>query len=262
MATTAADLAAKRLIGYFNQLDLAVIENKSSQVDLVSTADKEAEQLVFDFLTDKVPEYGFIGEESTQGDKELAEYNWVVDPLDGTSNFLCGVPFWSVSIALCDADLQPVVGTVYAPLLGKTWTAIKGLGARMNGAPMQVRQHPPGGGLENAMLATGFPYDTCSGGLNTNLDNFAAMQSRFHKIRRMGSAAIDLGLIAEGTFDGMWELKLSAWDTAAGILLVSEAGGLLSRFDGTHYTPGDIDLLVAATPELREIMCKLLSPVK
>ena len=261
LATTAAHRAGHKLVTFFNQLDSTSIDNKSSQVDLVSIADRTAEKLIFDFLKSEIPDYGFIGEEATQGNADLGEFNWVVDPLDGTSNYLCGLPIWSVSIALCDSNLQPVVGTVHAPLFGKTWTAMIGLGARANGSPVSVRKEPPGGGMANAMIATGFPYDTCSGGLNTNLENFQAMQSRFHKIRRMGSAAIDLAMIAEGTFDGMWELKLSAWDTAAGLLLVREAGGLDCRFDGTGYTPGDVDLLVAATPELRDEMRHLISPL-
>lgn len=262
LATQAAHRAGHLLAAYFHRLDLAQIHCKSTPVDLASTADDEAEQLIRDLFTSKTPQFGFIGEESgtTQGTDN--EYCWVVDPLDGTSNFLCGLPMWSVSIALCTPDLLPVVGVVHSPVLNRTWTAVLGMGTELNGSPLTVRPHPPGGGLSNAMLATGFPYDICTGGKHTNLDNFNAMQSQFHKIRRMGSAAIDLAFVAEGIFDGMWELKLRPWDTAAGVLLVTEAGGLVSRFDRSPFTPGDVDLLVAATPELQSMMLARLQPVE
>jgi len=245
-----AKRAGEMLSNYFQRLGTITIEHKSSNVDLVSQADRDAEESIHRELTAIDPTIGFIGEETEttgMGESGLA---WVVDPLDGTSNFLSGLPQWCVSIALCNAKLAPQLGVVHAPPLGNTWTAVLGKGAYRDGQPISVRRDPPGGGLQNTMLATGFPYDICASEDHATMDYFVQMQRRFHKIRRMGSAAIDLALVADGTFDGMWEQRLSPWDTAAGMLLVTEAGGSVVRFDGTPYRPGDPDMLVAATDEL------------
>jgi myo-inositol-1(or 4)-monophosphatase len=249
----AAQAAGELLLGYFQRIGNHQIDSKSSSVDLVSIADQSAEAMLKHSLGAILPPAGFIGEESspTPG---AAELSWVVDPLDGTSNFLAGLPIWSVSIALCDANLQPQLGVIHAPLLGRTWQAVRGGGAWQFGTPLKVRTTPPGGGLHNAMLATGFPYDVCGELGQANISYFCHMQRTFHKIRRLGSAAIDLAFVAEGTFDGMWELALSPWDTAAGCLLVTEAGGLVQRISGAGYVPGDADLLAAATDELAEAM--------
>jgi myo-inositol-1(or 4)-monophosphatase len=255
----AAELATPLLLEFFNGIRTPDIESKSSQVDLVSTADRQAEQLIREVLMEALPGADFLGEESHHIEKTGAEYRWVVDPLDGTSNFLSGLPLWSISIALTNAGYQPLAGLVAAPVLGKTWIAIKGAGCECNGRPCFVRRQPPGGGMHNSMLATGFPYVVSGGKADINLANFIHMQRRFHKIRRLGSAAIDLALIAEGVFDGMWELMLQPWDSAAGILLVSEAGGCVSRFDGRAFTPGDEDLLAAGSIELLGVLQKELA---
>jgi len=254
LACETAQEAGRLLCTHFGQIQEAQIEAKRSAADHVSVADRESEELIRARLTADHPHIGFMGEESAETHSARHELVWVVDPLDGTSNYLCGLPLWSVSIALCDRDLQPLIGVVHAPLLSKLWSAIQGQGALANGKPMHVRTVPRGGGLFNAMLATGFPYDLEGSAMRFNIHNFGRMQRCFHKIRRLGSAAIDLAYIAEGVLDGMWELMLSAWDTAAGILLVSEAGGYCSRFDGSDYTAGDEQLLAAATPELLALM--------
>jgi len=175
---------------------------------------------------------------------------WCVDPLDGTSNFLCGLPLWAVSIALVRSDLLPLLGVIVAPLLGKVWAGAHKCGATCNGQRIAVRREPPGGGLHNAMLATGFPYDVTTASENHNIDYYATMQRQFQKIRRLGSAAIDLAYVAEGTFDGMWELKLKPWDSAAGLVIAHEAGALTCTLEGLPYIPGDISLVAASTPQL------------
>jgi myo-inositol-1(or 4)-monophosphatase len=255
-AEQAARDAGALATSYFQRLTSSQISAKSSAADLVSIADHEAEALIFSRLESSLPGLGFIGEETFISGQRLLDFNWVVDPIDGTSNYLSGLPIWAVSIALCDAEFTPLVGVVHAPLLDRTYVARRGSGAVCNGKPLRVRGEKPSGGVFNSMLATGFPYDTTRHG--TNIDYFARMQSRFHKIRRMGSAALDLAFTAEGIFDGMWELKLKPWDTAAGILLVSEAGGVYSQMDGRPYRPGDIELVVAASPELLQLMCVTL----
>jgi myo-inositol-1(or 4)-monophosphatase len=252
-AREAAIAAGQLLTDFAANLADKEIRSKSNAVDLVSDADESAQHLIQDKLHAALPDAGFIGEEGVQH-TERRGLNWVVDPLDGTSNFLSGVPFWAVSIALTDAELQPLVGVVHAPALRRLWSAAKGAGCLADDRPCSVRPVPPGGGMENAMLATGFPYAVASGSADINISNFVRMQGHFHKIRRIGSAAIDLAYLAEGIFDGMWELMLQPWDTAAGILLVSEAGGIFSRFNGSQYRPGDEDLIAASTEQLLKRM--------
>ncbi len=249
----AARAAGDLLTGYFQHIETRQIGTKSSPVDLVSIADQESEALLRKSLPNILPGAGFIGEESERIASQ-SEFHWVVDPLDGTSNYLAGVAIWAVSIALCDEALQPLLGVVHAPLIGRTWHAWRGGGAWLGEQRLNVRREPPGGGLHNAMLATGFPYDLDSVPGQRNITYFCQMQRTFHKIRRLGSAAIDLAFVADGTFDGMWELALSPWDTAAGCLLIAEAGGLFQRINGKPYTPGHPDVLAAATPELLAAM--------
>lgn len=257
----AAD-AGRLLEGYFNRLDDVVIQSKSSSADMVSEADTKAEDLIRERLAVLLPAAGFIGEESHDPNAPRQELNWVVDPLDGTSNFLSGLQIWAVSIALTDANLEPLVGVVHSPELRNTWSAARGMGTTCNGVGVTVRRQPPGGTLLNAMLATGFPYDIKGADGQKNIHNFVRMQTHFHKIRRLGSAAVDLALVADGTFDGMWELKLRSWDSAAGVLLVTEAGGICEQISGEHYSPGDDDLLVASRRDLLELMRSILRPTE
>jgi myo-inositol-1(or 4)-monophosphatase len=253
-ARAAAFAASPILLDYFRSISEVQISSKSSGVDLVSVADIEAENAIRPILHRAFADAAFIGEESVQNSQHRTDYSWIVDPLDGTSNFLAGLPLWAISIALVDSDWQPLAGVVMAPALGDAYEAVAGGGCSCNGASCSVRASPPGGGYENAMLATGFPYSVTGAAADTNLDNFIHMQRRFHKIRRLGSAALDLAYVADGVFDGMWELSLQPWDSAAGMLLVTEAGGHISRFDASSYTPGDPDLLAAATPELLALL--------
>lgn len=249
-------------------LDYSAIASKSSAVDLASSADSEAEDALRDSLGRLVPEAGFVGEESFdstawESNAERPALAWVVDPLDGTSNFLCGLPIWSVSVALCEVDaagkLVPFIGVISAPLLGRLWISRRSHGAWLGEKRLQVRAEPPGGGMHNAMFATGFPYDVAEGHAWSNIEQYSRMQKRFQKIRRMGSAAIDCAFVAEGVFDAMWEFKLKPWDVCAGLLLLNEAGALTCRLDGSTYTPGDLDMVTAATPELQALMLKVLN---
>jgi len=252
--------AGTLLLDYSRRIDASSIESKTSNVDLVSAADREAENLIRHELDAATPGFGFIGEESARGEDPASELSWVVDPLDGTSNYLCGLPIWSVSIALCQrhaADYLPLVGVVYAPPLEKLWSAAAGQGAALNGEPIRVRAEPAGGGLHNAMIATGFPYSINADDSSSNLANFSRMQRRFHKIRRLGSAAVDLAFVADGTYDGMWELGLKLWDISAGRLLISEAGGEFEMLIGQGTRP-DVHILAAASFELLIEMRRVL----
>ncbi len=258
---------AQRLAEMQARLDYSAVVSKTSAVDLASSADSEAEAMLRDSLGRIAPDAGFVGEESFDNSAWQASVRpalaWVVDPLDGTSNFLCGLPLWSVSVALCDvaADgkLDPLLGVIAAPLINRVWSGRRGGGAWLDGRRLQVRSEPPGGGMHNAMLATGFPYDVAEGHAWSNIEQYSRMQRRFQKIRRLGSAAIDCAFVAEGVYDGMWEFKLKPWDVCAGLLLMNEAGAYTCRLDGSTYTPGDLDMVTAATPDLQALMLKVLN---
>ncbi len=204
---------------------------------MVSAADRDAEAAIRAELHARFPGYGFLGEEGGftppearggegPGGTPLA-HRWIVDPLDGTLNFVQGFPHWCVSVALWDAD-GPVVGCVLDPLREDCFLAARGQGATWNGKPMRVSQQA---GLDGAFLATGFAFQ-----LGDRWPRFnAALDRVFPRakgIRRAGSAALDLAHVACGIFDGYFELGLKPWDLAAGALLVQEAGGVLTDWDG------------------------------
>jgi myo-inositol-1(or 4)-monophosphatase len=220
----AAQAGGKVLLGYFRQLDPATITEKTKN-DVVSEADRVAEAAIRTELDFRFPQYGFVGEEGgASGD---AERRWIVDPLDGTLNFVQGFPHWCVSVALWDAE-GPVVGCVLDPLRSDLFLAVRGQGATWNGKPMCVSQQA---GLDGAFLATGFAYQ-----LGDRWPAFNAALGRVFPrakgIRRAGSAALDLAHVACGIFDGFFELGLKPWDIAAGALLVQEAGGVIRDWDG------------------------------
>ena len=220
----AAQAGGAILLGHFRRLDPATITEKTKN-DVVSIADREAEAAIRAELDFRFPQYGFLGEEG--GSHGSAEIRWIVDPLDGTLNFVQGFPHWCVSVALWDAE-GPVVGCVLDPLRSDTFLAVRGLGATWNGQPMRVS---PQAGLDGAFLATGFAFQ-----LGERWPAFNAALSRVFPrakgIRRAGSAALDLAHVACGIFDGYFELGLKPWDIAAGALLVQEAGGVITDWQG------------------------------
>jgi myo-inositol-1(or 4)-monophosphatase len=235
----AAQAGAKVLLGTFRQLDPALITEKTKN-DFVSEADRGAEAAIRAELAFRFPQYGFVGEEGgASGDTER---RWIVDPLDGTLNFVQGFPHWCVSVALWDAE-GPVVGCVLDPLRDDCFVAVRGQGAAWNGKPMRVSRQA---GLDGAFLATGFAYQL---GDRWPLFNAALGRvfPRAKGIRRAGSAALDLAHVASGIYDGFFELGLKPWDIAAGALLVQEAGGIITDWDGEQgwFASGS---LVAGTP--------------
>jgi myo-inositol-1(or 4)-monophosphatase len=193
--------------------------------DLVSKADLESER----FLLDGIPgEDDILAEEGSSRERGAAR-RWVVDPLDGTVNFLHGLPFWCVSIAVVEEG-RLAAAVVHAPELRQTFVATAGGGCRLNGEPVEVS---PTAELAESILATGFAYRRNELADN-NFDNFTTLGLRSAGIRRMGSAALDLAYVACGRLDGFWELHLEAWDIAAGALLVREAGGEVTDFRGSE----------------------------
>ncbi len=207
-------------------------------IDLVTEADHAAEELAIATIRAERPGDAVLAEERGSGDArdDLHQVRWIVDPLDGTTNFARSFPFFAVSVA-AEVRGELAAGAIHVPLLDEMFTAARGGGAALNGAPIQVSATQR---LDRGFLATGFPYDIRTNSDN-NLDHFARFATRALAIRRAGAAAIDLAYVACGRFDGFWELRLKPWDLAAGALLVREAGGRITQIDGTPFrlvTPG------------------------
>lgn len=194
--------------------------------DFVSHVDKGAEKIIVEALKTVVPEAGFIAEEGTEK-QDNNPVKWVIDPLDGTTNFIHGVPLFSISIALL-VEKEPIVGVVYEINLDEMFTAVKGGGTFLNGEPISVSKSRT---VKDSLFGTGFPYYDYHL-LDEYLELFKHLMKNSHGIRRPGSAATDLAYVAAGRFDGFYEYCLSPWDVAAGVLLVREAGGVVSNFSG------------------------------
>jgi len=216
--------------------------------DLVTEADRASEAFILDALSSAFPDDRIIGEEGGGAGPELAPYVWFVDPLDGTTNFVHGLPHFSVSLGLTARtdSLTPVAGAIVAPALlapaadrpGITWDAASGQGAKKNGAPIAVSHHRT---LDRALVATGFPYDHATTAPSL-IRPLTKVLSRCLCIRRLGSASLDLAHVADGTFGGYWEPRLKPWDLAAGVAIVREAGGRVTDHRGTDtfLESGDI----------------------
>jgi len=194
--------------------------------DFVSYVDKESERIIVAELKALLPEAGFIAEEGTESTSE-ARFRWVIDPLDGTTNFIHGMPFFAVSIALLD-DNDPIVGVVYEINRDEMFTAWKNGGAFLNGASINVSNTPD---VASSLIGTGFPYYDYHL-LDEYLALFKYLMQYSRGLRRPGSAATDLAYVACGRFDAFYEYSLSPWDVAAGVLLVTEAGGAVTDFKG------------------------------
>lgn len=246
-AVLAAQAGAAVLMGHFRKLEPGQISEKTKH-DLVSVADKESEAAIRAVLDARCPGYGFLGEETgASGD---AATRWVVDPLDGTLNFVQGFPHWCVSIGLEDGQGQRAA-CILDPLRDDCFTATRGGGAFWNGRPMRVSAQE---GLDGAFLATGFAFQMTHR-LDVFMPVFEGALKRAKGLRRAGSAALDLAHTAAGIFDGFFELGLKPWDVSAGALLVQEAGGILCDWQGDHAAwRGSGDLIAASTGVARSLV--------
>ena len=236
LAERAARAAGEVLVSYYGRAPEG-LESKTSVTDPVSDADREAERAIRDLLTTERPDDGLIGEEGTR--VEGAGRNWIVDPLDGTVNFLYGLRTWAVSIALEDEE-GLAVGVVFDPVDGECFSAVRGGGARLNGEPLRVNGCTT---LNRAMVATGFSYVAEERAVQAQL--LLELLPRIRDLRRAGAAALDLAYVAAGRVDAYYERCLKRWDEAAGLLLVTEAGGTLGELDGEPH-----GVIATATPEL------------
>ena len=207
------------------------------EVNLVTEVDCLSEETIISLIKSKFPDHGILTEES-EGKKSKSAYKWVIDPLDGTTNYAHDFPSYCVSIAL-EKEREIILGVVYNPNLDELFVAEKGKGAYLSKGkkPEQGKRRiyvSQTEQLSRSLLATGFPYDIRTSEID-NMNHFANFYKRSQAIRRAGSAALDLSYLAMGRFDGFWELKLSPWDMAAGSLLVAEAGGKITDFSGGPF---------------------------
>jgi myo-inositol-1(or 4)-monophosphatase len=241
--------AGARLREYF----IAGVETEyKGDVDLVTVADRTVEKLIRSRLGEVFPEHGIYGEEGTR-ERMDSEYRWYVDPLDGTTNFAHGFPQFCVSMGLehrpkseRPSDAKPdddgtlVAGVIYDPMRDELFTAERGRGTQVNGKPARVSRVAE---LAEALLATGFPSRKRHA--SPNIHFYHEFTLRSHGVRRAGSAALDLAYVATGRLDAFWEFNLNPWDTAAGILLVEEAGGRVTDFAGAHYRLASDEILAS-----------------
>lgn len=246
LALAAAREAGGLLLDGFHDLKDDEVRSKEIKRDLVTDLDIASERLIVRRIRSEFPDHAIEGEEEVVDPVEVRGPRWIVDPLDGTINFVHGLPAFAVSIALY-LDEAPQVAVIHAPLLDETFSAVAGEGARGPRGALSVRQTE---GLSEALLATGFPY-----GRNElehdNLENFGRFFYDVRGMRRMGSAAVDLAYVAAGRFDGFWELHLGPHDVAAGALIIREAGGVVTDGSGGEdwLRGGSI---VAAGPSLHQ----------
>ena len=237
LAERAARAAGDVLLSYYGQAPEG-LASKTSVTDPVSDADREAERIIRDLLLGERPDDGILGEEGSESRSDSGR-TWIVDPLDGTVNFLYGLRTWAVSIALEDEE-GLAAGVVFDPVDGECFTAVRGEGARMNGNAIRVNGCDR---LERAMVATGFSYVAEERAEQAQL--LLALLPRIRDVRRAGAAALDLAYVAAGRVDAYYERGLKRWDEAAGLLLVAEAGGTLADLDGEPH-----GVIAAATPQL------------
>ena len=249
----AARAAGAGLARHFAKVSSLQIRRKGP-ADFVSAADEEAEAAVRAILSARRPDYGFMGEESVYRAGADPTRNWMVDPLDGTTNFLRGLPLFAVNIALEEAGAI-TAGVTFNPITGDLFTAAKGGGAFHNGAPIRVSGHK---GVTDSVLAVGIPFAA-----KPRHDRFIAEMTRLTPhvagIRRLGAAALDLAYVAAGVFDAYWEHATNAWDIAAGAILVTEAGGVVTGSNGAPFDARAGHIL-ACTPGVQPELLKALRP--
>lgn len=223
-AKEAAQAGAEVLLHYWGKIKS--VECKSAPSDLVTVADRESEARIIQVIKSRFPDHTILAEESGLESGRQDDYLWIIDPLDGTTNYTHGYPMVSISIALTLKG-EPLVGVVHNPILKEFFEAKKGDGALLNGQKIAVTCVEE---LSSSLLATGFAYDRLKTP-ETNYKEFAYFTQLTHGVRRGGSAALDLAYVACGRLDGYWERGLKSWDIAAGALLVTEAGGRVSNYD-------------------------------
>jgi myo-inositol-1(or 4)-monophosphatase len=233
--TIARQAGSVLLEGYGN---VRHIQHKGA-IDLVTEFDKRSEEVILSAIQREFPDHAILAEESGRN-KSISEYEWVIDPLDGTTNFAHGIPIFSVTIGLFRNN-SPILGVTYDPLRNEMFSAEAGCGATLNNHPIHVSARE---NLEHAVISTGFPYDLRTNPRN-NLDQFVQFQLRTRAVRHLASAALDCAWTAMGRLDGYWEFGVQPWDIGAGALIVREAGGRVTSVDGGEYLLSNDSILVS-----------------
>lgn len=236
---------------FTSPLDIAMKGDK----DLVTEVDRESERLIVGHLLSRFPGHQILAEENHYPHTG-SPFRWIIDPVDGTTNYAHGFPWFCVSIAL-ENDGELTAAVIYNPVTDELFTAAKNCGAYLNGEKLSVSKRAP---LKYSLLGTGFPYDCATDPAN-NFSNFIAFQKAARGIRRAGAAALDLAYVAAGRLDGFWELKLKPWDMAAGVLLVREAGGVITGFGGEDYSLFD-NRIIASNGLIHAEMVAMLASDK
>lgn len=251
VAIMAAHKGGDTLIRCLPKLDKIRVEEKGRN-DFVTEADRNAERAVIDTIRKHYPEHAILAEES--GQQGESDFVWVIDPLDGTTNFLHGFPIYCVSVGLLHRN-RPEHAAVYDPLRQELFTASRGQGAQLDGHRIRVSQRTA---LRRALIGTGFPYRDSNIGLAPYLRMLQAVLEHTSGVRRCGAAALDLCYVAAGRLDGFWETGLSKWDLAAGTLIIREAGGIVSGMDGSEDFL-DSGHVLAGTPKIYGALAKLMA---
>jgi myo-inositol-1(or 4)-monophosphatase len=250
----AARRAARSLVKDFREVENLQVSAKGPG-DFVSRADREAERIIKEELRGGRPTYGWLGEETGEEKGEDPTRRWIVDPLDGTTNFLHGFPTFAVSLA-CEYRGRLEQAVVYDPMRQELFTASRGDGAQLDGKRIRVSKQVE---LEGALIGTGFPYRANVRWIDEYLAMLKVVMERTAGIRRPGAASLDLAYVAAGRIDGFWEIGLNAWDTAAGTLLITEAGGRIGTLTGGEYRQGGN--VIAGTPKVYEALVETFRPL-
>ncbi|MFP4499202.1 MAG: inositol monophosphatase family protein [Vulcanimicrobiota bacterium] len=233
-----------------NQWGNFEVEHKG-EIDLVTSMDKKAEKMIVNYLEENFSHHGILAEEGTDIEQE-SEYTWVIDPLDGTTNYAHKIPWFAVSIAL-RKNRESIVGVVYHPCNNELFYSEKGEGAYVNDKRLKVTDTSE---LINSVLVTGFPYYIKSRNKRV-FKNFENLVTRTQGLRRFGAASLDLCYVAKGVYDGFWEEGLKPWDTAAGVLFVEEAGGRVTGYNGEKYSIFD-NMILATNGNIHPLVTDIL----
>jgi len=252
-AVDAARKAGNIIIRQFGQLDRIKVQTKARN-EFVTHVDQQAEDAIIETIRQRYPDHSFLGEENGNIEGADKDHVWIIDPLDGTTNFIHGFPVFCVSIALqIKGRLSAAV--IYDPTRDELFTAARGEGAVLDGRRIRVSKQRE---LQGSLIATGFPYRSSANYLDTYLKMFTGVMGVAAGVRRPGAAALDLAYVAAGRVDGFWEFGLKPWDIAAGVLLIREAGGIVSPiYDGDDYM--ESGNLMAGTPKVHDELKALLN---
>ena len=251
IAIRAARRAGDLIVRNVDRVPSLDVRSKSRN-DFVSEIDQAAERDIIETIRRSHPDHGFLGEESGRSGGD--EFIWIIDPLDGTTNFLHGFPTFAVSLA-CEYRGRLEHGVIYDPMRQELFTTSRGDGAQLDGKRIRVSKQA---GLEGALIGTGFPYRANARWIDEYLAMLKAVMQQTAGIRRPGAASLDLAYVAAGRIDGFWEIGLNAWDTAAGTLLITEAGGHIGTLSGGEYRQGGN--VIAGTPKVYEALVESLRP--